>query len=342
MYSSFIVSVSNDAKSIIKLSKEVEEMIFTNNDKSFVEIKSAACSYGKVKKLDMLNSNIVLINRNAFEFCRNLEEVIFPSTLTTIESNCFVSTKIHNIHIPKNLINISESAFNQIAELQSFSVDSENEQFSEAKGCLYNHNKTKLIRATNKIHLTSEIPFFNSLESIGGFAFTSVPLTSFIAPKSLSSIESYSFHVTLSLNIIDLTYSRIKFIPMNAFYSTNALIIKCPLILEEIESFACHESKYLKTFIIYQNLQKLSESSFFNCTSLQKIIFYGVKDFSSIQAFDVTTPQNQIHVYVTRFYQYEQFGLIPVELLRRKTCDSFNFHFFSFSALFFSFFIITF
>ena len=296
---------------IIKL-KNIPEIIFPQ-DTTFHIINDYACRYCIVKKLDLHLTQITSINLCAFANCDYLSEVIFPESLVSIGQNAFLETTLKKIHIPKNVIDIGDSAFNQIQTIEEFTVDANNNKYSTEKGSLYNKDKTILYRATNNITSYLDIPNFNNLECVAGFALTYVPITSFIASKSLLQIKPYTFHVVPELKTIDLTYSQVTELPYYTINSANVLsILRCPLSLQCIKNRAFYVST-LQTIVIFSGLNILESESFINCSKLNNIIYYGVDNFSSINIARGSTNIANIHVYTTKFYQYKTFCLIEVE-----------------------------
>ena len=266
MVDNIIQSSKDDG--IYKFNNQIE--IISLQDTTFHIIDKYACSNCAAKKLDLQLTQINTIRDGAFQDCRSLSEVIFPDTLKYIGRNTFGGTILKTIHIPINAIDIDNSAWNQIKTIESFSVDENNKKYSTEKGSLYNKNKTILYRATNNIKSYLDIPNFNNLQCVSGFALTYVPISSFIASKSLKQIESYTFHVVPQLKTIDLTYSQITEIPYYSIQAARGLqIFRCPLSLHSIKTYAFYITT-LQTIVIFSGLNILENGSFNNCYELKK------------------------------------------------------------------------
>ncbi|MBR2316615.1 MAG: leucine-rich repeat protein, partial [Spirochaetales bacterium] len=90
-----------------------------------------------------------MIVDSVFQQCINLESIAIPDSVTTIGSGAFVNClKLANITIGKGLSSIGLQAFAYIPS--TFTVDSENENFSTSEDgkILYNKDKTTLIAST--------------------------------------------------------------------------------------------------------------------------------------------------------------------------------------------------
>ena len=254
----FIAAHENNV--IKSLKKNVDEMIFEEKP-GFYKIDNYACLNGTVKKIDMSNTKINTFGAGAFMNCLYLSNVIFPESLTTIENNAFCRTALKQISIPKNVKTMKNSTWTQREVIEAFIVDKENKYFSAEKGCLYNIDKTILYRATNNITSFLDIPNFKNIKVISGFALTYVPITSFIAEKSLMIVETYGFHVVNDLKILDLTYSQITELPQSFIIACPSLIIlRCPLSLNSIK-YAAIKSANVVEIIIHSHLENLEESA---------------------------------------------------------------------------------
>ena len=297
---------------IKKLKIYLIEIIF-HSDPEFHEIGNYVCLDGNVEKIDLKQTKITKIGVGAFMGCVSLSEVIFPDTLQIIENNAFCNTILRNIYIPQYVETMINSSWNQIKTIESFVVHEDNQYFSAENGCLYNKDKTILYRATNNITSYLDIPHFNSLKFIRGFSLTCVPITCFIAEKSLESVEPYSFHVVDELKILDLTYSHITELPRFFILSCKKLVVfRCPILLNSIRNSSISETSATQ-IIIFNNLEILEDGALYNCSKIQFIVYYGSKDFSSVNIAQGNTNIVDITVYATKSYLYSHFAQIEVE-----------------------------
>lgn len=118
------------------VSYEVEQGTNVIASKAFV-----GCSnLGKI----IIPEGVEIIEDLAFNSCRNLSEIILPYSLKRIGEKAFYDTSLKYIHIPKNVCEISNSAFGlstyygyeKESEL-NISVDAENELYFVENNCLY-------------------------------------------------------------------------------------------------------------------------------------------------------------------------------------------------------------
>ncbi|MBF1631387.1 MAG: leucine-rich repeat protein, partial [Prevotella sp.] len=78
----------------------------------------------------------------------NVNAVVLPSTLKTINTNAFSNSQITTINIPAGTDNIMDGAFAQIENLTAITVDAGNTKYSAVDGVLYeNKGGNKYLKA---------------------------------------------------------------------------------------------------------------------------------------------------------------------------------------------------
>ena len=287
---------------VTNLSKTEKYMNFLLGPE-ITEIGKDVCKGCSVEVLNMSLTHIEIIGYTAFAYCTKLREVVFPETLVSIRDNAFHATILTDIFIPANVKNMTGFAWNQISTLKCFTLDPKNQNFNVVNGCLFDSTNKILLRATNNITSCSDIPLFHDITTIGEFALTSIPMTSFIADKNLNFVESKAFHAMFQITLIDLTYSNITYLPEQLVWGNRALkTFICPFSLEIIERNAFYVMDGLQEIIIYSHLTHLSEAFLYNCSAITKIYYYGLSNFSDVNMVSGSTNIKNIHVYVTKLY----------------------------------------
>lgn len=109
---------------------------------------------------------------NTFNVPHNstIETIILPKSLEIIESSGFNGwKKLKTINIPKNVRYVTGESFASCPNLESFTVDPENTEYSELDGVLTNKGKNKLLAFPNAKTKDYTIP--SSINSIMGKSF---------------------------------------------------------------------------------------------------------------------------------------------------------------------------
>ena len=136
----------------------------------------------------VIRDGVTSIEPDVFRGCSNLREVVFPTTLKSIQVSAFEDTGIISLHLPASLEIIGDSVFANCKYLQEIIVDELNPVFfSEGNCCLRRDNLSVVIGCK-----TSIIPA--NCVSIGRAAFCGVDAEEIIIPKNVSDIAYGAFH----------------------------------------------------------------------------------------------------------------------------------------------------
>ncbi|MBR0121014.1 MAG: leucine-rich repeat protein, partial [Clostridia bacterium] len=199
-----------------------------------------------------------------------LTSIVFPDSVKTIGADVFGSfgndTGLRYVTIGKNVEHIGWSSssgqniFAHCKNLESITVDPENEYYSSYNNCLIETNSKTLIAGLKD----SSIPTDGRVEHIGSYAFISgytqsgllfkpashESFKNIFIPSSVTSIEKYAFYGCANLE--------------NVVFDNNCNIT-------EIGGNAFDSCIVLKELIIPGSCDKISSSAFNNCTSLKNI-----------------------------------------------------------------------
>jgi hypothetical protein len=173
---------------------------------------------------------VTSIRPSAFEGCRSLPLIRFPSTLTSIPEN----------------------TFSTCSALTSFSVHSQNPNYSTLNGVLFNKSRTTLIAYPVGNGGAYTIP--QGVTTIGGSAFNlAFNLTSVTCPDSLVTIGNDAFYACVKLN--SFTFSQtITSIGIRAFAHCSGLTkIALPASVLSIGSGAFSSCRNLARFAFLGN-----------------------------------------------------------------------------------------
>ncbi|MCM1161650.1 MAG: leucine-rich repeat domain-containing protein [Roseburia sp.] len=189
----------------------------------------------------------------------NLETVIIPSTVLSIEDNAFNNSSLSTIEIPENITSIGGFAFfdcNNLTEV-TFSEDSQLTNIGE-HAFVYCDKLTSI-----------RLP--DSLKSTGNSLFSRCEaLETVILPEHFERIESSTFDFCESLTTIELP-DTLTFIGGGAFSNSGLVEITIPDSVTEIQLGAFDSCKELENISLPNNLEELPSRLFAGCTSLTSI-----------------------------------------------------------------------
>jgi hypothetical protein len=110
---------------------------------------------------------VTSIGSSAFSGCIILTNITIPASVTEIGYSAFSGcTSFTNVTIPASVTTIGDSAFSDCSSLTDITVDSNNPNYANQDGILYNKAKTFLIQVPGAISGTVTIPA--GVMSIGG------------------------------------------------------------------------------------------------------------------------------------------------------------------------------
>jgi len=202
-----------------------------------IRIAKAAFFKCKIEYVD-IEDGIEALKENAFFDCENLNEIIFPQSLKSIENAVFFGcSSLAAINIPQNVDYIAKSAFSR-ANLERITVDKENKKYDSREDC-----NAIIITATNTLMQgckNTKIP--NSITTIGEGAFSGAPLRSIDIPESVEYIKDHAFN------------------------SCNLENIHIPKNVEEIGLHGVFYLKYVKSISVDKNNKRFDSRN--NCNAI--------------------------------------------------------------------------
>ncbi|MDE6667513.1 MAG: leucine-rich repeat domain-containing protein [Clostridia bacterium] len=106
-----------------KNAKQPETLVIpaTYNDKPIVSIAGGALQKGSFKKV-IISDGITRIEQEAFNECRSLTEVEFPSTLEYIGRDAFYDCDLEELSLPTSLKTIGQTAFGNCDSLKNVDI----------------------------------------------------------------------------------------------------------------------------------------------------------------------------------------------------------------------------
>ena len=186
-------------------------------------------------------NSITNIRNYAFSGCSSLTSITIPNSVTSIGGGAFSGcSSLTSITIPNSVTSIGDNAFSYCSSLTSITVDSENPNYCDIDGVLFNKNKTTLIRYPESKSATSyTIP--NSVTSIGGEAFRGCSsLKNVSIASSVKVLEGRAFYDCSNIETITCYGMRPPTVNTDALYRLSySTIVYVPA--DYLETYQMHE-----------------------------------------------------------------------------------------------------
>ena len=186
-------SAFRDCTSLEEIKVSPDNKNFSSVDGVLYENDYTLSAYpaGKKDEVYEVKEGTGIIGNYAFMNCKNVKEVILPSSLRNIWDGAFQNSGITKINIPENLTKINEYALNA-PDLAEITADENNKNFSAENGVLFNKDKSQLIRYPRASKLTDyEIPA--SVKKIYRDAFYHSNIKEITVPATVEEVIGEAF-----------------------------------------------------------------------------------------------------------------------------------------------------
>ena len=209
--------------------------------------------------------NVTSINYCTFSDCLSLTNIIIGDKVASIGDSAFYGcSSLTSIAIGSGLSKIGNSAFYGCSSLRSFNVNSNNKNYCDINGVLFDKDRTELIQyPIGKTATSYTIP--DEVERISNNAFSGcISLTSITIPNSITSIGSNAFYNTAYYN-------------NDSNWENYVLCIGNYLISGKFKKYNDDEKVFETIFevsgdySIKQGIKVIADSAFNDCTSLTSI-----------------------------------------------------------------------
>ena len=278
MIDNIIISFDPASQTIKGINKTYEGTVIIKKSYDDVVVKTIgeyACNAGLLKELILNDTEITTIKKFAFVECSNLEKVVFPNTLTTLELNSFGVTGITSIHLPSSVEYFSGYVVNQCGKLNDITVDEKNKYFVSKNNFVFSKDFTTLVRVPINCDL-KDIPNFDMINSIGEVTFSGSKIKSFIATRNLSYLANDAFHVTANIKVIDLSLSSITTLYRRTFIGTaNLMTLILPKTLTTIKTEAFSSVGKIKNIYLPESLATVADKAFLSFPKGANIYIFG-------------------------------------------------------------------
>ncbi len=230
----------------------IDDIVYTYNKDNTATI---LCSKNTKIKHATFQSNIEIkginyivsdIFENAFKNCIKLEDVILPSSITSIGNNAFSNcTKLKTISLNEGLENIGNSAFENCQSLQSILLPNSLKNIGYYSFASCNSLQNINVKNDNKYFYAKDgVLFYNDVLKLYPSGKT---LSSYKVDDNIAEIDDCAFAYCKNIENIDL--NKIKKIGKYAFYSCDKI----------------------KNINFGSNLEIISDGAFSKCTKLHYV-----------------------------------------------------------------------
>ena len=197
------------------------------------------------------DSQLIRIDTQAFQKCKNLSTITIPPTFTSIGANVFGSCwNLRRVTFPSSILYIDQYIFQDCLSLESISVEGDNQFYISENGVLFDKQKTLLISYPAKKNDTT-----------------------FQLPSSIVEISGYAFNNNHFITeIIFDTNSQLLTIDVGAFLNcSNLQDIIFPDTLTSIGQSSFAGCSSLEVITITENISAIYGNPFPDCSSLTSI-----------------------------------------------------------------------
>ena len=200
-----------------------------------------------IKKV-VITEGVTSISKNSFKWCKNLESIEIPKTLTKIGNWFLECYSFRSIKIPEHIVSIEEDAFSGCPYIEKFEVDKNNKYYTnDSEGVLYNKNKTVIMKFPSE-HFIDNYVIPDSVEKISAGAFVDTKVPNIVIGKNVKTIGDYAFQ---------FSYIESMYIPDG---------------VEQIGEACFAECDYLKSIRIPGSVTEIKIQTCFDCKSLEEVI----------------------------------------------------------------------
>lgn len=221
---------------------------------------------------DPIHSN--WIQAGAFYGCSNLETLVLPEGLKTIDEYAFYGCKsLKAINIPASVTSIGSGAFIDTNSLTAITVDPDNTVYkSDDSGVLYTIDGLTLLSAPGGISGSYSIP--EGVTAVGDKSFYNChKLTGISFSSTVTTLGNYAFQYCTGLQELTIP-GTIQEIPYHGFYHCEGLTdLRISKGVEIIGENAFDGCEKLTHVAFPSTLTKLGKWAFYNCNNLKTMSF---------------------------------------------------------------------
>ena len=229
---------------------------------TYNEVKSACPEYSSMTSVE-IGSCVTEIGNGAFSGCSNLERLVIPDGVETINYRAFDNCKnLTSLSIGSGTISINYDAFDRCESLKYITVDANNPKFNSSNNC----NAIIETETNTLIHGSETTIIPNNVTKIGEHAFEFLKnLTSIRIPNSVTSIGYGAFYFCKGLTSVTIPDS-VTSINENVFaYCDGLTSVAIPNSVTTIGKKAFSHCTSLTSVTIPSSVTRICDSAFEVC-----------------------------------------------------------------------------
>lgn len=169
---------------------ETGEMLITGTGRMSEEFDGAHLPWEDIQqqiKTVTICDGVTSIGAWAFAYCSKLTAVSIPDGVVEIGARAFTGGGLLSVYIPASVNIIGGNAFAGCHKMSAITVDPANQSYcSDAKGVLFNKDKTILIKCPESMKGSYTVP--DGVTDIGNAFYDCSGLTSIVIPNSVEAI----------------------------------------------------------------------------------------------------------------------------------------------------------
>lgn len=222
---------------------------------------------------------------SCFESCTNLKSIRLPSTLETLQGNCFYQSGLESIEIPESLTSLGRGVNFVSCNLSQIEIPQGVTSIpnGEFKGCL----KLQSVRLPNALTSLGDECFSNcsqlktitipeGVTTLGASCFESCGLINIVLPQSMVELGGSCFGTCRQLQSVSINQG-LQTIGANCFNRCSSLTeVIFPDSVTSLGESCFLYCSALRNVILPKTLEKLPKSGFQYCSQLETIVIQEV------------------------------------------------------------------
>lgn len=267
------VKLSEDVKIIDNGAFENCEKLTTINLENIEEIRWNAFENAKSLKGNLVLKNVTTIESKAFFGCSGISSVEFSELLQKLgqcDSNGTEATVASQDFISGMT---SSNPFAYCSNIQSFSVDVNNPNFTSVDGVIYGKTKQWLVAYPAKKQ--GDVNIDDNIKGISEYAFSGAQIGKVTMGKGLNTIHKKAFAKSTVTDVNMPLPDETKSVNWKADAFLNCASLKKVVFPEGIKSSynaAFYNCAALTDVVLPESMESLSNAMFVGCASLQTVV----------------------------------------------------------------------
>jgi len=246
-----------------------------------------------------------VVGQSMFRRCFNLQKIILPQNITSIESYAFEGCLLTSITIPEGVTSIGYDAFHECESLISIVIPASVTSigYDAFYGC-----KSLVDVYIKDVAAWCNIDFggyygSNPLSYGGNLYFNNELVTELVVPEGVKEIKAGAFYRPKSITKVVIPNS-VTSIGEKAFYECSNLVsVEIPNNVTSIGEETFRDCDALTSVVIGDGIKNVPEGTFYGCGSLATVVlgkgvedigesaFIGCKSLQEVDCYATTPPE---------------------------------------------------